>query len=445
MKYTFLNIHIKEDLKSSVVLFLVTLPLCLGIALASHAPVIAGIIAGIVGGIVVGSLSGSHTSVSGPAAGLTIVVLTGLDDLQSYQAFLLAVVLAGMLQFALSKIRAGVLGDFIPGAVISGMLVAIGLLLVLKQIPHALGFDGVFEGDEEFMQNDGKNTFTEIYYAFLNFNAGPFIIALLSIALLITADKIGSPKVPFLRYIPSQLLVVLLGIVINYFYLLYFPAFHLSGFQLSEIQIDANGMLSAWNFPDFAQVVNPKVWKLAVTIAIVASIEALLSIQAADKIDDQKRLTPANQELMAQGFGNVVSGMFGGLPITSVIIRTSANINAGAKSKMSTIFHGILLLLSFLFLTSFINLIQKASLAAILIHLGMKLSKPSRCGLAMTMPRLSDGCSSAWWARHQRNTAGDSPFRTRQGSLRIRHPKCKHSIFHNCELTANDPCNRRPQ
>ncbi len=269
------------------------------------------------------------------------------------------------------------LGDFIPGAVISGMLVAIGLLLILKQIPHALGFDGVFEGDEEFIQNDGKNTFTEIYYAVVGFNPGPFFIAAISIVILLTGDRIGKVNIPFLKYIPSQLLVVLVGVAINSLYALYFPAYHLSGYQLSEIQVGENGMLDTWNFPDIAQLFNSKVWILAITIALVASIESLLTIQAADKIDPEKRVTPANKELMAQGFGNIVSGMIGGLPITSVIVRTSANVDAGAKTKRSTIFHGLLLLLSFLFLTSFIDLIPKASLAAILIHVGLRLSKPA--------------------------------------------------------------------
>lgn len=367
----------REDFKSSIVLYLVALPLCLGIALASKAPIISGVIAGIVGGIVVGLLSGSNTSVSGPAAGLTIIVITGLKDLPDYQAFLLAVVLAGGFQFILSQLKAGVLGDFIPGAVISGMLVSIGLLLVLKQIPHALGYDFDFEGDEEFLQEDGKNTFSEIYYAFIELNWGAFLIAVLSMFVLIGWGSEKLNKYGFFRLIPSQLIVVLLGIGINAIYINYFPNIALKGFHLSDVpKIDAE-TLAGWSFPDFTQIGNPMVWKLAITMAFVASIETLLSIQAGDKIDNYNRVTPANRELFAQGIGNVTSGFLGGLPITSVIVRTSANVNAGARTKWSTIFHGILLLMSVLVLTPFINLVPKAALAAILIHVGYKLSKPT--------------------------------------------------------------------
>ncbi len=369
--------YFKQDLRSSIVLYLVALPLCLGIALASKAPIISGIIAGIIGGIVVGLLSGSNTSVSGPAAGLTIIVLTGLNELPSYQAFLLAVVLAGVFQFILSKIKAGVLGDFIPGAVISGMLVSIGLLLILKQIPHALGYDFDYEGDEEFIQDDGNNTFTEIYYAILDLNWGAFFIAFLSLVILIAWNSKAMDRFTFSHYIPSQLIVVLLGILMNVIYINFFPSFELQGFHLSDVpKIDRN-VLTTWNFPDYGQLTNPAVWQLGITIAFVASIETLLSIQAGDKIDHYKRITPANKELMAQGIGNIASGLIGGLPITSVIVRTSANVNAGAKTKWSTIFHGILLLLSILLLSPYINLIPKAALAAILIHVGYKLSKPA--------------------------------------------------------------------
>ena len=367
----------KEDLKSSIVLYLVALPLCLGIALASKAPIISGVIAGIVGGILIGFLSGSNTSVSGPAAGLTIIVITGLKELPTFEAFLLAVVIAGVFQFLLSQLKAGVLGDFIPGAVISGMLVSIGLLLVLKQIPHALGYDFDFEGDEEFIQEDGKNTFTEIYYAIVELNWGAFLIAIISMLILIGWGAERLSKYMFFRLIPSQLIVVLLGIGMNIIYINYFPALTLKGFHLSDMPTINSQALWAWNFPDFAQISNPIVWKLGITIAFVASIETLLSIQAGDKIDREKRITPANRELFAQGIGNVASGFLGGLPITSVIVRTSANVSAGAKTKWSAIFHGILLLFSVLLLTPYINLIPKAALAAILIHVGYKLSKPT--------------------------------------------------------------------
>ena len=371
-----MKFFLKDDFKSSIVLYLVALPLCLGIALASKAPIISGVIAGIVGGIIVGFLSGSNTSVSGPAAGLTIIVITGLKDLPDYQSFLLAVVLAGGFQFILSQLKAGILGDFIPGAVISGMLVSIGLLLVLKQIPHALGYDFNFDGDEEFLQEDGRNTFTEIYYAIIELNWGAFLISVLSLFVLIGWGSERLNKYSFFRLIPSQLIVVLLGISINAIYMQFYPSMALKGFHLSDVpKIDAE-TLANWSFPDFSQIGNPMVWKLAITIAFVASIETLLSIQAGDKIDPDKRITPANRELFAQGIGNVASGFLGGLPITSVIVRTSANVNAGSKTKLSAILHGVFLLLSVLVLTPFINLIPKAALAAILIHVGYKLSKP---------------------------------------------------------------------
>ncbi|NQW43234.1 MAG: SulP family inorganic anion transporter [Bacteroidetes bacterium] len=369
--------NFKHDIKSSIVLFLVALPLCLGIALASNAPIISGVIAGIVGGIIVGAISGSHTSVSGPAAGLTIIVLNGITSLNNFEAFLLVVILAGIFQIILAKIKAGVIGDFIPGAVISGMLVSIGLLLMLKQIPHALGFDSDYEGDEEFSQADGKNTFTEIYYAILDFNTGAIIIALISILILLAWQHKRLQKIKLFNLIPAQLIVVLLGICINLFFTNYFPKLALSGYHLSEVPIIDSNTINNWPFPDFSAISNPTVWKLSITIALVASIETLLSIQAGDKIDPFNRTTPANKELLAQGTGNIISGFLGGLPITAVIVRTSANVNSGARSKWSAIYHGVFLILSVFFLTSFINIIPKAALAAILLHVGYKLAKPS--------------------------------------------------------------------
>lgn len=374
---TIMKSNFKYDFKASIVLYLVALPLCLGIALASNAPIISGVIAGIVGGIVVGAISGSHTSVSGPAAGLTIIVLTGILDLNNFNAFLLAVILAGVFQVILAKIKAGVLGDFIPGAVISGMLVSIGLLMILKQIPHALGYDFDAEGDEEFQQADGKNTFTEIAEAFMNIETGAFIIAAISILILIVWQSKKLQKISFFNLIPAQLIVVLVGIGINYLYQQYFHQYILSGYHLSDVPKIDETTLNEWPFPDFTALANIKVWVLAITIALVASVETLLSIQAGDKIDLYKRTTPPNRELLAQGTGNIVSGFLGGLPITAVILRTSANVNSGARTKWSSIFHGIFLFLSILFLTQFINLIPKAALAAILLHVGYKLSKPS--------------------------------------------------------------------
>ncbi len=319
---------LKYDLKSSIVLYLVALPLCLGIALASNAPIISGVIAGIVGGIIVGAISGSHTSVSGPAAGLTIIVITGIADLNNYNAFLLSVMLAGVFQIILAKIKAGELGDFIPGAVISGMLVSIGLIMILKQIPHALGYDSNFEGDDEFQQANGNNTFTEIISAILNIETGALIISVLCILILIIWQYKKLQKFTLFNLIPAQLIVVVVGIIINLLFKKYYPEYFLSGYHLSEVPvIDAN-TIKQWTFPDFSAITNINVWVLGITIALVASVESLLSIQAGDKIDTFKRTTPPNRELLAQGTGNFFSGLLGGLPVTAVILRTSANVNS---------------------------------------------------------------------------------------------------------------------
>ncbi len=365
------------DISASAVVFLVALPLCLGIALGSGAPLFSGIIAGIVGGIVIGSLSGSQLSVSGPAAGLTAIVGAAIIKLPAYEAFLLAVVMAGVIQIILGFVKAGVLGDYVPTSVIKGMLTAIGIILILKQIPHLIGFDADYEGDYAFLQKDENNTFSEIFAAFNKITALALFIGFISLVIQILWDKVLVKKGKIFQLIPAPLVVVLVGIGVNK--LSKGSSFILSEEQMVNLPI-ASGMQEFFTFftlPAWSQVQNSSVWVTAVTLAIVASLETLLNIEAADELDPFNRVTPTNRELKAQGIGNIVSGLLGGLPVTSVVVRTSANVGAGAKSKLSAISHGILLLLSVAFIPSLLKLIPLSALAAILIFTGYKLAKPS--------------------------------------------------------------------
>jgi MFS superfamily sulfate permease-like transporter len=368
--------QLKNDIPASIVVFLVALPLCLGIALASGAPMLSGIIAGVVGGIVIGSLSGSNLSVSGPAAGLTTIVIAAIADLNSFEAFLCAVILGGVLQVVLGVVRAGTIGHFFPAAVIKGMLSAIGLILILKQIPHALGYDKDFEGDEAFFQADGENTFSEIINAFNYLTPGAIVITLISIAILILWDKPVIKKHKYLQFVPGPLLVVTAGVLLNVFYKSTFPDFAISSEHLVSLPL-AGDFFGQMTFPDFSHFGNPKVYTVAITLALVASLESLLSIEAADKLDEFKRITPLNRELKAQGMGNIVSGLLGGIPITAVIVRSSANINAGARTKLSTILHGVFLISTVMLIPNILNMIPFSALAAILILTGYKLTKPS--------------------------------------------------------------------
>ncbi|MDR6784271.1 MFS superfamily sulfate permease-like transporter [Pedobacter africanus] len=370
VKKYILKKNLKKDLPASIVVFLVALPLCLGIALASGAPLFAGLITGVVGGIVVASLSGSQLSVSGPAAGLTAIVLGAIGQLGGYQIFILAVVLAGAMQLILGLLKGGTIGNYFPSSVIEGMLAAIGLTLILKQTPHALGVDSDFFGDESFFQKDHENTFSAIGGALNHFSVAAIVISALSIAILVLW-----PKFKKLSLIPAPLIVVILGIGLTL-------AFQGTGYALKAEQMVAIPVVNGWSefmglftTPDFSQITNSKVWVVAATIAVVASLETLLSIEAIDKIDPIKRVSPTNRELMAQGAGNMVSGMLGGLPMTSVIVRSSANVNAGGRTKMSAIFHGTWLLLSLLFIPGLINMIPLACLAAILLVTGYKLTR----------------------------------------------------------------------
>lgn len=368
--------NFKYDIPASIVVFLVALPLCLGIALASGAPMLSGLIAGIVGGIVVASFSGSSLSVSGPAAGLTTIVLAALTELGAYESFLCAVILAGVFQIVLGFVRAGGIGHFFPAAVIKGMLSAIGLILILKQIPHALGYDKDFEGDEDFSQADGENTFTEILRAYEYFSPGAIVISVLSILILIMWDKPAIKKIDLFKFIPGPLIAVIFGVVMNIVYVRFLPSFTIQQEHLVSLP-EAGKFFAQMTFPDFTQFANPKVITIAITLALVASLESLLSIEAADKLDEFKRITPLNRELKAQGIGNVVSGLLGGLPITAVIVRSSANINAGARTKLSAIVHGTFLCSAVILIPSVLNLIPFSSLAAILLVTGFKLTKPS--------------------------------------------------------------------
>ncbi len=368
-----------NDVPSATVVFLVALPLCLGIALGSNAPLFSGIIAGIVGGIVIGILSGSHLSVSGPAAGLTAIVIVAIGKLQVYEAFLLAVVIGGIIQLILGFLKAGVLGDYIPSCVIKGMLAAIGLILILKQLPFLFGYNTDYAGDESFVQPDGENTFSTLLNAYKHIIPTAALIGILSIGIQVVWDKYIAKRSKKFNLIPAPLIVVLVGVGINEALRSANPAYAISSDHLVNIPIASSftEFTSFFTSPDFSFISNKDVWISAATIAIVASLETLLNIEASDELDPYKRVTPTNRELKAQGVGNIVSGLIGGLPLTSVIVRTSANVHAGAKTKMSTIIHGIFLLLSVAFIPGILNLIPLSSLAAILIYTGFKLAKPA--------------------------------------------------------------------
>ncbi len=370
---------IKNDLPAGLVVFLVALPLCLGIALASGAPLFSGIIAGIVGGTIVAMTSGSALSVSGPAAGLTVIVLNAITQLGSYEVFLLAVVLAGLIQIALGFLKAGIIGYYFPSSVIKGMLAAIGIILILKQLPHAVGYDKDNEGDFDFIQADGQNTFSEILNSFNHIHPGAVIIAAISLFILIMWERPFLKKYTFFKIVPGALLVVILGIVINEWFKASNPSLYLSGEKLVQLPVatSANEFIGQFTLPDFSAFGNYHVYVVAITIAIIASLESLLSVEAADKLDPYKRNTPTNRELKAQGLGNMVSGLIGGLPLTAVIVRSSANINSGGKTKLSAVFHGIFLLLSVIGLASVLNKIPLACLAALLLTVGYKLAKVS--------------------------------------------------------------------
>lgn len=370
--------ELKSDATAAIVVFLVALPLCLGIALGSHAPLFSGIIGGIVGGIVIGWLSGSHLSVSGPAAGLTVIVASAIDSLPSFEIFLVAVVLGGFFQILFGIFKAGIIGDFIPNSVIKGMLAAIGLLLILKQFPHLLGYDTNIIGDESFQQLDHENTLSSLLNAVRQYHATATIIGIFSLFLLFLWEMPLIKKLPSVSRLPAPLVLVIIGSVANYVIKAYIPTWALDKHHLVDIPIADGplGLIDFLRFPDFnTGIINMDVWVTAVTIAIIASLETLLSIEAIDKLDPLRRVTPTNRELIAQGVGNISSGLIGGLPLTSVIVRSSANLQAGATTKLSAMLHGAFLLICVALAPTLLNTIPLSTLAAVLIFTGYKLAK----------------------------------------------------------------------
>ncbi len=369
---------IKSDLPASIVVFFVALPLCLGIALASGAPLFSGLIAGIVGGIVVGSLSGSKIGVSGPAAGLAAIVLTAIDTLGGYENFLVAVVLGGVIQLIFGFLKAGIIGYYFPSSVIKGMLTGIGIIIILKQIPHFFGYDIDPEGDFTFFQVDGENTFSEIIKSVNFISLGSTLMGVAGLVVLILWERILTKKAKIFQLIQGPLVAVALGII---YYVLTEgdDKFGISTSHLVSVPIpeDASSFLAQFTFPNFSAIFTSEIWVVAFTIALVASLETLLCVEATDKLDPHKNVTPTNRELLAQGTGNIISGLIGGLPITQVIVRSSANIQSGGRSKASAIIHGFFLLISVVLIPGLLNKIPLSVLAAILLVVGYKLAKPT--------------------------------------------------------------------
>jgi carbonic anhydrase len=365
----------RADVPAAIVVSLIAVPLCLGIALASGAPLFSGVISGIVGGVVVGSLSGSPLMVSGPAAGLSAIVMTAIATLGSYRAFLAAVVVGGLLQMVLAACRAGIVGYYFPSSVIRGMLTAIGLILILKQIPHALGYDVNFEGDESFLQTNAENTFSAIASAAARVEPAALLLSLLGLLLLVAWDR---GPLRHLRLWPGALAAVLLGIVGQLLLPFLNPAFQLGPEHLVGLPVPQSiGDVGLFATPDWSALMRPEAWRIAVTLAIVASLETLLTLDATDRMDRYKREAPSDRELAVQGVGNVVAGILGGLPITGVLVRSAANVDAGAQTKMSTVLHGLLMAGAVFLIPVALNMIPLASLAAILIYTGIKLAQPT--------------------------------------------------------------------
>ena len=377
MKKYFQNIG--ADAPASIVVFLIAIPLCLGIAVASGLNEFSGIIGGIVGGIVIGLLSGSQLSVSGPAAGLTAIVAAAVLKLPAVEAFFLAVVLAGVFQIVMGIFKLGVIGDYVPNSVIKGMLAAIGIILILKQFPFLIGYEKNYEGDEAFIQVSGENTFSSIINSLNHLTPVALLIGILGLFILIVYETKWVKGKKIFQLISGPLVVVIMGILVSLTFKNAPEAFSLDPSHLVNIPVAGSPteFFSFFKFPDWSFISNTDVWITAITLALVATLETLLGVEAVDKLDPLKRVTPSNRELIAQGSGNIVSGMLGGLPLTSVIVRSSANLNAGAKTKLSAILHGLLILVCVVFVPNILNLIPKAALAAILVFTGYKLSKVS--------------------------------------------------------------------
>ena len=377
--------NVGGDLAAGLVVFFVALPLCLGIALASGAPLFSGLIAGVVGGVVVGLLSKSHLSVSGPAAGLTAIVLGAVTDLGAFDLFLCAVLVAGVVQLALGFLKAGTIANYLPSNVIEGMLAGIGVIIILKQLPHAVGFDTDAAGNFSFLDTSGGNTFTPLAQALDFFTPGAVLIALVSVLIMKVWEKV--PALKRVKVLPGPLVAVVCGVLLNDIFRAARSGLFLSQEHLVNLPVSgsARDFFGQFTLPDLGGFANQKVWAYGLTIAVVASIETLLCIEAVDTLDPHKRYTPPNHELKAQGVGNILNGLLGGLPITSVIVRSSANVNAGAQSKLSCIAHGALLLVCAAAIPFLLNKIPLAVLAAVLILTGYKLANPALV--------------RQWWAR----------------------------------------------
>ena len=377
MKNSFF-LNLKNDLPASIVVFFVALPLCLGIALASGAPLFSGLIAGIIGGIIVGGLSGSKIGVSGPAAGLAAIVLTAIGTLGSYENFLVAVVLGGIIQLIFGFLKAGVIGYYFPSSVIKGMLTGIGIIIIIKQIPHFFGYDANGSGGFTLFQMEGESNFSEIINSTNNIQLGSALIGVIGLIILLFWDKVLSKKGKIFQIIQGPLVAVVVSILFYVFTksnnTLAIASSHLVSVPVPD---DISSFLGQFSFPNFSVITKPEVWIVAFTIALVASLETLLCVEATDKLDPHKNVTPTNRELFAQGTGNIISGMIGGLPITQVIVRSSANIQSGGRSKMSAIIHGFLLLISVIIIPTLLNMIPLSVLAAILLIVGYKLAKPA--------------------------------------------------------------------
>ena len=367
----------KNDFPASIVVFFVALPLCLGIALASDAPPLSGLIAGIIGGIIVAPISGSKIGVSGPAAGLATIVALAISELGSFEIFLTAVVLAGIFQLVFGILRLGVIGYFFPNSVIVGMLSGIGIIIILKQIPHLFGYDIEPMMTHSYTETPGATTFSTLIQLTDNITIGAMFIGLLGLCIILFWDNILAKKHKIFRTVQGPIIAVLSSTMIKM--LCDRGHLQIDESHLVQIPVATTGRecLDCFNTPDFTQYFNPMVWTIAFTIALVASLETLLSAEATDKLDPDKNITPTNRELFAQGVGNITSGLIGGLPITQVIVRSSANIQSNAKTKTSAILHGVYLLLAVVLIGTILNHIPNSVLASVLIIVGYKLAKPS--------------------------------------------------------------------
>lgn len=377
MTFSSFSKTLKDDISAGIAVFLVAVPLSLGIALASGAPPLSGLISGIIGGLIVSQLSGSVLGISGVAAGLTVIILAAIQQL-GFNVFLLSVVLAGLIQVAMGVVRAGVIAYYFPSSVINGMLFGIGMILFLKQIPHAVGYDRDFEGDESFIQGDQYSSFSELAHMLGSLSPGAVLISALSLASLLIWEFLVQKKHPALRLLQGGLVALLVGVLSNFLLAKFHPAWALSGAHLVNIPVfeHPSDILSQLYLPDFTRLFDPKVYWFALTIALLASLETLLAVEAVDKLDPYKRITPTSRELIVQGIGNICAGFIGGLPMTQLIIRSSVNIESGAKTRTSALIHGLLLLFTVIFIPTVFNLVPLASLASILLLAGYRLARP---------------------------------------------------------------------